>query len=79
MDMREYKGYVIRPAPLKLTDSRCWSLNLYIMRHSGNDSRERNFSSADTYETREEAVAHCYVLGQQIIDGKSTACSVADL
>tara|TARA_B100001964_G_C14050781_1_gene516929 strand:- start:49 stop:339 length:291 start_codon:yes stop_codon:yes gene_type:complete len=64
------EGYGIKPAPDYLQDLERWSLNLYIIRDEGQDRLEENFSAADTYETKEEAVKHCYNLGRKIIDAK---------
>ena len=79
MNSIRYKGYEIRAAPYKLTDSGEWSINLYICRDTGNERRERNFHAGNTYEKKADAVAHCHDFGKQIIDGQVEECSVADL
>jgi hypothetical protein len=73
-----YKGYVIRPAPLLLTDGR-WNHEVYVSRDRGNEVIERKFSSASLFATREEAISHCVNFARQIIDGTVPNCSVSDL
>ena len=73
-----YKGYVIRPAPLRLADGR-WNHQVYIVRQRGNGLIEKKFFSTTSFATQEEAVTHCIVFGKQIIDGTVPNCSVDDL
>lgn len=73
-----YKGYVIRPAPLRLADGH-WNHEVYVALDRGYELVERKFFSAATFSTREEAVAHCIVFGKQIIDGAASNCSIDDL
>lgn len=79
MDAVQYKGFEIRAAPYQLADSGAWQVNLHIFRHLEGETKSRNFSAANTYKTREEAVMHCFQLGKQIIDGQSASFSVTDL
>ncbi len=79
MDMVRYKDFEIQAAPYQLADSGQWQMNLHIIRHREGETKSRNFSSANSYKTREEAAQHCFQLGRQIIDGQLSGHSVADL
>ena len=79
MDTITYKGFEIKPTPMQLRDSGKWTMDLAILRHRGNRVTERQFSAGNTFETKEEAILHCFNFGKQIIDGKSENCSVDDL
>ncbi len=46
---------------------------------SGDRRKIRKFFGADTFATREEAAAHGFNFGQQIIDGKVEGKTVKDL
>ena len=74
-----YKEYIVRASPYKLAETGHWSLNIYIVRHKGYETVERSFSAANTFPTREEAVAHGFDFGRRIIDGEVEGCSVDDL
>jgi hypothetical protein len=37
------------------------------------------FSASNTFKTKEEAIAHCYNFGKEIIDGKYENCTLDDL
>ncbi len=74
-----YKGYLIRPAPLKLADKDEWTLELYIAKDKGNEIVERKFSAGNTFKTEKEAIDHCVNFGKLIVDGKSENCTVTDL
>ena len=73
-----YKGYAIHPAPLPLANGR-WNHEVYVARDKGYEWVERKFSTATSFATQEEAIAHCITFGKQIIDGKVPNCSVEDL
>jgi hypothetical protein len=74
-----YKGYGICPTPYQLAETKEWALQIYIVRDTGHERRERQYSAANTFKTKDEAVAHCINLGRQIIDRKVENCSVDDL
>lgn len=78
MNEMNYKGYMLRPAPLSLADGR-WNHEVYVARDRGYELVERKFFSAATFATRAEAVAHCIAFGMRIIDGTVPNCSVDDL
>jgi len=79
MDVVSYKDFEINAAPYQLTESGEWTLNVYITLHKTGETVERNFSAADHFKTREEAVTHCHNFGRLVIDGKVKDCSVADM
>ncbi len=79
MDEIVYKGYVVRAVPNKLADSGEWTVNIHIEKHTGDQVASRPFSASKRFKTRQEAIQHCFAFGQQIIDGKSENCTVADL
>lgn len=74
-----YKGYRIQAAPYKLAESGEFTVNISIWHDTGIAVNIRNFSAANTFKTKEEAIQHCINFGRQIIDGKFGNCSVADL
>ena len=74
-----YKGYRIQAAPYKLADSGEFTVNISIWHGTGGAVNIRNFSAANTFKTKEEAIQHCINFGRQIIDGKFEDCTVADL
>lgn len=75
MDRVEYEGYVIEARTCQLRDDGHWTVAIGIWRHSGSESIVREFSSASTFGTREEAVRHCFTFGRQIIDGEVPGCA----
>ncbi len=79
IDSVPYKGYLIQAAPYQLADSGEWTINISIWHDTGSAVNIRNFSAANTFKTKEEAVQHCINFGRQIIDGKSEDCTVTDL
>ena len=74
-----YKGYLIRPAPKQLVDSGEWNMDIHISIDKGNRLIIRNFNTANTFATKEEAIQHCINYGKQIIDGEVEGCTVTDL
>ena len=74
-----YKDYRIQAAPYKLADSEEFTVNISIWHDIGSAINMRNFSAANTFKTKEEAIKHCIRFGRQIIDGKFEDCTVADL
>lgn len=79
MDALSYKGYEIHAAPYQLADTGEWTVNIHIFHDHGAEIRSRQFSAGNCFKTREEAVAHCFNFGRQIIDGKSENCTVDGL
>jgi hypothetical protein len=74
-----YKGYVIKATPYQLKESKKWTVNITIEHHTGERINFKNFSAANTFETKEEAIKHCINFGRRIIDGKIEDCTVDDL
>lgn len=79
MDVVAYKEFEIKASPHQLAESGEWSLNIYVTHHKGGEILEKNFSAADTFKTRDDAIFHCHNFGRQIIDGKVPGCTIADL
>ena len=76
-DQISYEGYFIQSAPYHLEDNGHWSLAIHIW--SGDRKKIRKFFADDIFATREEAVAHGFDFGKQIIDGKVEGKTVNDL
>lgn len=74
-----YKGYEIRAIPHQLADSGEWTVNLVILKHCNDQVVTRPFSASDRFKSRDEAIKHCFIFGQQVIAGKAENCTVADL
>ncbi len=75
----QYKGYEIRAIPLQLPESREWTLDIEIVRHTGDAVNLRPFSARNKFPTQEEAIARCFAFGKRIIDGKVKGRTVSDL
>ena len=85
-----YKGYIIRPAPLKIAkvyglppqaEDRTgkWQMRLYISKAGSGGSEQREFNAVNAYKSTKEAIKNCIEYGKQIIDGKVEAFTVTDL
>ncbi len=74
-----YGRYLIRPTPKQLRDIGEWTLEIHIAREFSGERREQLCIAANTFKTRDEAVARGIRFGQDIIDGKVPGCSVVDL
>ncbi len=74
-----YKGYEIRATPLQLPESREWTLDIEIVRHTGDAVNLRPFSARKIFPTQEEAIANCFAFGKRIIDAKVKGRTVSDL
>lgn len=79
MEEISYKGYLIHPAPYQLRDTGKWTIKLYISRRISRDIKEKAFSAANTFDTKEEAIQHCINLGRQIINGEHEHCTVSGI
>lgn len=69
-----YKGYVIDARPHQLADDGRWSRDLYIERRDSEGVKVHHFIGAVTFETKDEAIQQCIVLGAQIVDGVYPGC-----
>lgn len=74
-----YKGYVIEATPHQLSESKRWTINIYIRHDTGDHINFSNYYAANTFETKEEAIKDCIDFGRRIIDGEIENCSVSDL
>lgn len=79
MDKMIYNGYEIRAVPHQLADSGEWTVNIVILMHRSDKVTSRQFSTSNTFKTRQEAIKYCFAFGRQIIDGKSENCTIAGL
>jgi len=70
-----YKGFNLLTRSYQLHESKCWTVHVEIRRNG----RSQPFSLAERYQTEEEAVARCFGLGRDIIDGKVAGWSVNHL
>jgi hypothetical protein len=75
MERIQYEGYVIEERTVQLRDTGRWTLAINLWRDSGDETVVRQFSSATTFATRDEAVRHCINFGRQIIGGKIKGCT----
>ena len=78
-DRVRYKDFEIEASPYQLADSKKWMLSICIWKHKGYESVSQPFSTANTYDSKEEAIKHCFHLGKKIIDGEIENCSVDNL
>jgi hypothetical protein len=74
-----YNSYLIRPTPKQLRDSGQWTLEIHVAREHAGERRETMCHAANTFRTREEAMAWGVQFGADIIDGKVQGCSVEGL
>ena len=74
-----YKGYEIRATPLQLPESGEWTLDIEIVRYTGDAVKLRPFSARTAFPTQEEAIVRCFAFGRRIIDGKVKGRTVSDL
>ncbi len=77
--MLPYKRYEIRATPLQLPESGEWTLDIEIVRHTGDAVKLRSFRARNRFPTQEEAIARCFAFGRRIIDGKVKGRTVSDL
>ena len=77
MDTINYEDYEIAAKPNQLSDG-TWQLNITIIEHLGSHTVSRNFSSRNSFHSREEAIPHCFEFGRQIINGGVEGYSVGN-
>jgi len=78
-DRVRYKEFEIEAAPYQLTELKKWKLNINIWKHKGYESVVRNFGASNTFDSKEEAIKHCFDFGIKIIDGKIENLTVMDM
>lgn len=79
---KEYKGYIIDPQPYWLPESKRWRPKMFIFRRPspGINIEQRPFTDRkNTFESKDEAIEHCFIYGAEIIDGNIPECSISDL
>ena len=74
-----YKEFEIRPTPYQLLEPKEWTIEILIMKHTGDSVAMRDFSTSNSFPTEEEAIQQCFEFGKKIIDGEVAGCSVLDL
>ena len=74
-----YKEFQILPTPQQLADSGEWTLSIVIEKHTGDAVVFRNFSTANSFPTKDEALQRCLEFGRKIIDGEVENLTIADL
>ena len=74
-----YKGYAIRPIPVKLQNDEGWRVCVSIDRYDGEDFGTCKFDASDTFDSEDEAKQHSIFFGQEIIEGQHAGLSVKDL
>lgn len=79
MKKLHYKGFEIEATPYQLADTGLWTTHIYIWKHKGQGSTNKEFSSANPFRDREEAIKNCLNYGKQIINGQFEGRSVEDL
>ena len=67
--MAHYKNYELEPSPDRLVETGRWSTHIIIILHIGDHHIQKDYSSDETYKTKEEAENASIIFGQQIIDG----------
>ena len=66
----DYRGYRIVAVPIELADPPGWSTDFRIECIKPGEVVPKPFSTADIFQTEQEAVDHCLEFGRQIVDGK---------
>lgn len=79
MKKLHYKGFEIEATPYQLADTGLWTTHIYIWKHQGQGSTNKEFSSANPFRDREEAIKNCLNYGKQIINGQFEGRLVEDL
>lgn len=67
-----YKNYVLESASVQLSETKKWRPYITIInpKDIGGIAHAQKFHVQDTFNTKEEADAHSYNFGKEIIDGK---------
>lgn len=75
-DAVPYQGYWIEPTPRQLQGTGEWTLEIQIARDLPGGRRVQLFNGANTFKTREAAVAGGVQFGRDILEGKVPPCAV---
>ena len=63
-----YRSCEIESRSRQLVESGKWTLDIEITHHYGSGVKCQQFSAANTYQTKEEAMQHCFYFGKKMID-----------
>jgi hypothetical protein len=68
----DYHGYQIKPTPMKVIigDAEKWNSRFEIWEYKGDESTVFPFYGKPTWESKEEAIKHCFHTGKHIIDNE---------
>jgi hypothetical protein len=69
MNEMSYKGYTIDADP-QLTESKQWLACYAIYEHRGSRTEDEPIISSETFETKDEAIQHCFQLAKKRIDDR---------
>jgi hypothetical protein len=65
-----YKGYLIKASSKKIAESEKWVSELCIGKSFESQVPAREFSSANQWDSEQEAIDNCVMFGKQIVDGE---------
>ena len=71
-----YGEYTIEANPALEGGSGSWSAVLTISRGSGKEKESWLVSAGDAYESREEALVHCFEFAREVIDREMKGCAL---
>jgi len=71
-----YEEYTIEAEPSQEGNSGSWSVVLTLSRGSGKEKESWLVSAGDAYESREEALAHCFEFAREVIDREMKGCDL---
>ena len=74
-----YKEYEIKPTSVQFRENNMWEEAVYIVKHHGDHSNERRYSSGKSFQTKQKVEDHAIEFGKQVIDGQCQGLSVDDL
>lgn len=71
-EVLNYRGYEIRPAPMKVCvkDGERWNTRFEIWDHKGGESTVFPFYGKPTFKSKEDAIKWCFPAGKHIIDNE---------
>lgn len=74
-----YKEFEISPSVLQLVDSGEWTPRVLITKHYHDKTSEKFLSDSNTFTSKAEAEKHSVTFGKEVIDGRYSNATVADL
>ncbi len=66
---RIYEGQKIVACPHMIAETKKWSTDIEIWERGSGGSKVTPYSAANTFDTEEEAINHCFLYGKKVIDG----------